>query len=251
MINAYLHLDKVSLRYPVYGASQKSFRSSLFSRLNANINHDNGSLSVNALEDVSLSFDEGSRVGLIGMNGAGKSTLLRVMGGIYAPTAGKVEIAGKVSCLFNYNLGMDADDTGYENIRLIGMYLGMTAAEIEARTAEIAEFTELGEFLSVPVRTYSSGMITRLSFSIATSIHPDVLLLDEGFGTGDARFAERAFERIMRLVDRTQVMVLASHDNQLIRSMCNKAVLLDRGRVCAQGDVESVLSAYQELCAVR
>lgn len=248
---AHVRLNNVFLRYPVYGASQKSFRSSLFSRLNASISRENGSLSVSALEDVSLSFEEGSRVGLIGMNGAGKSTLLRIMGGIYAPSAGNVEIAGKVSCLFNYNLGMDVDDTGYENIRLIGMYLGMSPEEIEARTQDIAEFTELGEFLSVPVRAYSSGMVTRLSFSIATSIHPDVLLLDEGFGTGDARFAGRAFDRIMRLVDRTQVLVLASHDNQLIRSMCNKAVLLDRGRVCAVGDVDSVISAYQELCAAR
>jgi len=244
----HVSLRDVTLRYPIIGADQKSFRSAMFSRSGNNIEKKNGRISVTALRGLSLDFQENDRVGLVGLNGAGKSTLLRVIGGIYLPSEGTVEVEGHVSCLFNYNMGMDPDDTGYENIRLIGMYFGMTPEEISERTDEIAEFTELGDFLRMPVRTYSSGMITRLSFAIATAIKPDILLLDEGFGTGDARFAERAVSRVTSLIDRTPIVVLASHSDDLIRDMCNQAVLLDHGTLVDRGDVDTILGRYHDLC---
>jgi len=204
-------------------------------------------LSVAALKDISLELMAGSRVGLIGRNGSGKSTLLSVMGGIFQPSEGEVQVRGSLSCLFNYNLGMEVEDTGYENIKLIGMYLGMKPAEIERKLDDIAEFSGLGQFLSVPLRAYSSGMITRLSFSICTAIEPDILLLDEGFGTGDYEFSEKARERVFDLVSRTKIVVLASHAVDLIKDLCDRAILMDNGEVVAEGCVDEVVERYREL----
>jgi ABC-type polysaccharide/polyol phosphate transport system ATPase subunit len=146
---------------------------------------------------------------------------------------------------------MVADDTGYENIFTCGLYLGMTVREIEAKVSDIVKFTELGEYLSLPVRTYSSGMLVRLGFAIATSIDPEILLLDEGLGAGDARFAERAEKRIDALVQRSSILVLATHSDSLIRNMCNKAVLMDQGKALKVGPVDEVLAAYHELTQTR
>jgi ABC-type polysaccharide/polyol phosphate transport system ATPase subunit len=140
---------------------------------------------------------------------------------------------------------LDIDDSGYENIVTCGLFLGMSRREIAAKTPEIAEFTELGDYLDLPVRTYSTGMLTRLGFAIATALDPQILLLDEGLGAGDARFAERAARRLDRLVERSSILVIASHSEALIRSMCNRALLLDGGRLVATGDVEDVIQAYQ------
>ena len=182
---------------------------------------------------------------MMGHNGAGKSTLLRVLAGVYVPTSGRVAIDGRVSALFNTVPGLDMDDTGFENIHTCGMFLGMTRSEIIAKTPEIAEFTELGDYLNLPVRTYSAGMITRLGFAIATSIDPEILLLDEGLGAGDARFAEHANQRIDRLVQRSSILVIASHSEGLVRSMCNRAILLESGRVVADGSADEVIDTYE------
>jgi ABC-type polysaccharide/polyol phosphate transport system ATPase subunit len=171
------------------------------------------------------------------------------MAGVYEPVAGTIRVDGKVSPLFNASPGLDADDTGYENILNCGLYLGMTRDEIVEKTPDIAEFTELGDYLDLPVRTYSTGMITRLGFAIATAIDPEILLLDEGLGAGDARFAERAKRRVDHLVERSSVLVLASHGDALIRAMCNKAVLLDRGQIVAFGEVEAILDLYHRRLA--
>jgi homopolymeric O-antigen transport system ATP-binding protein len=186
---------------------------------------------------------------MLGHNGAGKSTLLRVLGGVYVPSSGRVVVEGRVSPLFNTAPGLDMDDTGYENIMTCGLFLGMSRAEVIAKTPEIAEFTELGDYLNLPVRTYSSGMLTRLAFAIATTIDPEILLLDEGLGAGDARFAERAKRRVDNLIERSHILVLASHSEDLIRSMCNRAVLLDAGHVCAAGDVDEVIETYRKMRA--
>ena len=198
-----------------------------------------------ALHNVSLKLGHGDRLGILGHNGAGKSTLLRVMAGVYVPAAGRVIIDGRVSPLFNTSPGLDIDDTGYENIVTCGMLLGMTLNEIRVKTPEIAEFTELGDYLNLPVRTYSTGMVTRLGFAIATSIHPEILLLDEGLGAGDARFAEHAKRRIDALIERSSILVLASHSEALIRSMCNRAMLLDGGRIAMLGGVDDVIERYR------
>jgi ABC-type polysaccharide/polyol phosphate transport system ATPase subunit len=184
---------------------------------------------------------------MIGHNGAGKSTLLRVCSGVYEPTQGTVKIDGKVSPLFSTSPGLDGDDSGYENIQTCGMFLGMTPEEIVRKTPEIEEFSELGDYLSLPVRTYSTGMLVRLGFGIATCIDPEILLLDEGLGAGDARFAERANKRVDALVERASILVLASHSDALIKAMCNKAILLQGGRIIASGSVDDVIKEYQEL----
>jgi ABC-type polysaccharide/polyol phosphate transport system ATPase subunit len=241
-------LDDVTIDFPIYD-SIKSFRTAVFARATGGLIRRDGRhgnrVAVRALEKVCLEVGHGDRLGLLGHNGAGKSTLLRVLAGVYVPTAGQVAVAGRVSALFNTSPGLDIDDTGYENIVTCGLFLGMSRREIAEKTPEIAEFTELGNYLDLPVRTYSSGMLVRLGFAIATAIDPEILLLDEGLSAGDARFAERAARRLDRLVERSSILVLASHSEALIRSMCNRAVLLDGGRVVATGDVEDVIQTYR------
>jgi ABC-type polysaccharide/polyol phosphate transport system ATPase subunit len=243
-------LDNVSVEFPIYG-SQKLFRQALFQRTVGGLirrdDHHKRRVAVRALENVSLRLRDGDRLGILGPNGAGKSTLLRVLAGVYEPTIGRVVIKGRVSPLFTTSPGLDTDDTGYENIRTCGLFLGMTPEEIVRKTPEIIEASELGDYIALPVRTYSTGMLTRLGFAIATAIDPEVLLLDEGLGAGDARFAERAAKRIDALVARSRILVLASHSEQLIHSMCNRAVLLSGGSLVASGDVDGTIEAYRQM----
>src|SRR5215468_3825368 len=242
---ASLLLDNVTVDFPIYGA-QKSFRSALRAATGGLIRRESADrhITVRALDHFSLTVKHRDRLGIIGHNGAGKSTLLRVCAGVYEPSEGRVHIEGKVSPLFNASPGLDPDDTGYENIITCGLFLGMTREEIAHKTPDIEAFSELGDYLSLPVRTYSTGMLTRLGFAIATAINPEILILDEGLGAGDARFAEKAKERLDRLIDRSSILVIASHSEALIRSMCNRAVLLEGGRQIMAGTVEDVIRAY-------
>ena len=247
---ASLMLENVTVDFPIYG-SQKTFRHALFEKATGGLirreGRNNQRVTVRALENICLSLSHGDRLGMIGHNGAGKSTLLRVCAGVYEPTYGKIDINGKVSPLFNTSPGLDGDDTGYENIQTCGMFLGMTTEEIARKIPEIEQFSELGDYLSLPVRTYSTGMLVRLGFGIATSIDPEILLLDEGLGAGDARFADRANKRVDALIERSSILVLASHSDALIKAMCNKAILLQGGRIIASGSVEDVTKEYQSL----
>ena len=247
---ASLVVENVTVDFPIYG-SQKTFRHALFAKTTGGFirreGDNNDRVSVRALENISFNLSHGDRLGMIGHNGAGKSTLLRVCSGVYEPTQGTVKIDGKVSPLFSTSPGLDGDDSGYENIQTCGMFLGMTPEEIVRKTPEIEEFSELGDYLSLPVRTYSTGMLVRLGFGIATCIDPEILLLDEGLGAGDARFAERANKRVDALVERASILVLASHSDALIKAMCNKAILLQGGRIIAQGSVDDVIKEYHQL----
>jgi len=246
-------LDKVTVDFPIYGAV-RSFRKDLLAKAGGLIKRDerhHGRVSVRSLDTVSLKIEHGDHLGLVGHNGAGKSTLLRVLAGVYQPAVGRVVTEGQVSPLFNTSPGIVEDDTGYENIVTCGMFLGMSREEIDKKITDIAEFTELGDYLNLPVRTYSSGMALRLGFAIATAIDPEILLLDEGFGAGDARFADKANKRINALLQRSSIVVIASHADDLIRSMCNKAVLMDQGRIAQVGGVEEILHQYHELTQTR
>lgn len=246
---ASLILENVTLDFIIYG-SQKTFRSALRQATGGFIRREkrrSSQVTVRALDQVSFTLKHGDRLGIVGHNGAGKSTLLRVCAGVYAPTQGRVSIEGKVSPLFNSSPGLDGDDTGYENILTCGLYLGMTREEIARKTPDIERFTELGQYLTLPVRTYSTGMLVRLGFGIATAIDPEILILDEGLGAGDARFAERVKKRVDSLVERSSIMVLASHSDDLIRNMCNRAIVLHGGRVAASGSVEDVIEAYRKI----
>jgi ABC-type polysaccharide/polyol phosphate transport system ATPase subunit len=242
--------SNLTIDFPIYGSSHRSLRQTLFARTGGLIRHERTGrqqrVVVRALDDVSFTLRNGDRLGLIGHNGAGKSTLLKVIAGVYTPDAGSIHIEGRVSPLFNSAPGLDADDNGYENIKTCGMFLGMSSEEIDRKLLDIVDFCELGEYLDLPVRTYSTGMVARLGFAIATAIEPDILLLDEGLGAGDARFAARAEARMQSLIQRTRILVLASHSDALIKSMCNRAILLEKGRLIAIGSVEEIISRYHQ-----
>lgn len=252
-------LNNVVIDFPIYGV-QPLLRKALFARLadlgiriaNLGRNRDGAQkrLVIRALDTFSLTLNHGDHVGLIGPNGAGKSTLLRVLAGIYAPTHGHIEIEGRISPLFSTSPGLDMDDTGYENIYTCGLFLGMSRKEIEAKLSDIAAFSELGDYLGLPVRTYSTGMLVRLGFAVATAIEPEILLLDEGLGAGDARFAKRARERVDKLIRRSSILVLASHSDELIKQMCNRALLLDHGKLIADGTPNEVIAEYHARLAL-
>lgn len=240
----YMSLNGVCVDFPVFDARGRSLKSTLanVARLNQGAH---GAVNVKALSDINLSFVDGDRIGIVGSNGAGKSTLLRVMAGIYQPSSGVVTAKGDVSALLDLNLGMDDDSTGYQNIRLRGMLLGMSIDTIRDKEREIAEFTELGPYLNLPIRTYSSGMKVRLAFAISTAVEPDILLLDEVIGTGDASFIDKARSRLKELHDRSKVVVLASHANAMLSKFCDKGLWLDAGKVKEFGPIDEVINAYK------
>jgi ABC-type polysaccharide/polyol phosphate transport system ATPase subunit len=243
-------LKDVTADFPIYG-NQVSFRNALLGRVVGGAlrrqTEAGNRVIVRALDNVSLTINHGDQLGIIGHNGAGKSTLLRVLAGIYEPSLGTVAIDGHVSPLFNISPGLDLEDSGYENIITCALLLGMTRDEIERKMPEIAAFTELSDYLALPARTYSSGMLVRLGFAIATAIDPEILLLDEGLGAGDARFATRAAKRVEAMIERSSMMVLASHSDELIRQMCNRVILLDHGRILADGPTKDVIDMYTRM----
>ena len=241
-----ISLDNVSVTFPVYSSGARSLKSAVISATTGGrIGNQSNHLIVQALDRVSLTFAHGDRVALIGHNGAGKTTLLRVMAGIFEPPIGTVRVEGKVTPMFDTSLGIDPDSTGNENIILRGLYLGLSKAEILERMEDIASFTELGPFLELPVRTYSLGMQARLAFTMATCLEPEILLLDEGIGAGDEAFLDKANARLEDFIAKTGILILASHHLALVRKFCNKAVLMEHGRVQRVGDIEQVLEAYQ------
>lgn len=204
---------------------------------------------IEALRNVSLTIAAGERVGVIGANGAGKSTLLRVLARIYWPAHGDVRIEGRVAPLFEYATGFEMDATGWENIRTRALLLGLSPREIEARIDDIARFTELGDFLDVPVRSYSSGMLLRLAFATSTAVEPDILLLDEVMAAGDAAFQARAQARMQGLIERSSIVVFATHVLDALPNVCARSVWLDRGQLVLDGPTDAVVAAY--LAAVR
>ena len=247
---AEITLKNVTADFPIYG-NQVSFRNALFGRVVGGVlrlpSESGNRVTVRALDNVSLTINHGDQLGLIGHNGAGKSTLLRVLAGIYEPSLGSLTVDGHVSPLFDISAGLDLDDSGYENIVTCALLLGMSRDEIERKMPQIAEFSELSDYLALPARTYSTGMLVRLGFAIATAIDPEILLLDEWLGAGDARFATRAAKRVEAMIERSSIMVLASHSDDLIRRMCNRAILLDHGRVLADGPATEVIDMYTRM----
>ena len=247
---ATLILEDVRAEFPIYG-SRRSLRKALFARATGGLIRHEGrrhdQVVVNAVAGVSLHLKDGDRLALIGHNGAGKSTLLKIIAGVYEPISGRILKSGKITALFDMMPGLDPEDTGYENIVTAGLLFGMPRTEIEAKIAGIEEFSELGEFLSLPVRTYSNGMLTRLGFATATALDPGILLIDEGVGAGDARFAERAAKRLTDFINRASILVLASHSDQLVRDTCNKAALMEAGRFVTIGPLAPVLEYYHAM----
>jgi ABC-type polysaccharide/polyol phosphate transport system ATPase subunit len=240
--------EDLRVEFPIYGA-HRSLRKVMFERaVGGFVRQSEGArhrVIVTALRGVSLELHDGDRLGLIGHNGAGKSTLLKALAGVYPPHQGRITVQGRITPLFEALPGLDREDTGYQNIITAGMFLGLRRDDIEKKIADIEQFSELGEYLSLPVRTYSAGMVVRLGFAVATAIEPDILLMDEGLGRGDARFAERAARRLHDFIGRSSIFVLASHVNDLLLSVCNKAALMSEGQIVAIGAVADILREYE------
>jgi lipopolysaccharide transport system ATP-binding protein len=227
-----LILDTVSIDFPIFGGRSKSLRHALASAATGGrIGQESGITVVEALRDISLDLRDGARLGVVGHNGAGKSTLLRVLAGVYPPTRGRYSRVGTVSSLIDPMLGMEPDATGYENIHLRALMHGIPRREIARLIPGIAEFSGLGDYLEMPIRTYSTGMTMRLGFSIATSVRSDILLMDEWLSVGDEAFRLQAEERLRHLIDNTAILVLASYSMHLIEQECDRVIELSHGRI--------------------
>ena len=239
-----IRLSGVSVEFPIYHASARSMRRlALDKALGRNLDLHRRLATVKALSDIDLEVREGDRLALIGPNGAGKSTLLRTMAGVYAPARGRVERSGRVAALLSIGMGLNMESTGRDNILLLAMHLDIPPREMRPHVEEIVEWTGLGPFIEAPLRTYSAGMVSRLAFAVSTAIPPDILLLDEWLGIGDADFQVKAYERMSTFVGGSSLIVLASHSRELLAAWCNRAVRLDAGRIVAEGTVADLMPA--------
>jgi ABC-type polysaccharide/polyol phosphate transport system ATPase subunit len=243
-----LQLDHVSVEFPIYQAGARSLKKILIAgSTKGNLARDaRDRVNVQALRDVSFAITNGERVGIIGANGAGKTTLLKVLAGIYKPTQGRVHIIGRTMSLLNASVGLNQDATGRENIFLRGMYMDIHPREMREHVDQVAEFTELGSYLDMPVRTYSAGMMVRLAFAISTCLPPEILILDEWLAAGDAQFLAKAQRRMEEFVSESSMVVLASHSLDLVREWCRRAIFLRQGIMVAAGPVDEVIEAYRE-----
>jgi ABC-type polysaccharide/polyol phosphate transport system ATPase subunit len=243
---AKIEADDICLDYPIVGIGSRSLKNRILGAATGGlISGGDGIPVVKALRGVSFQLRESDRLGLIGHNGAGKSTLLKVLAGIYRPSSGLVATSGRVVSTLNLSLGMEPDATGFENIITHGLLMGMNRKEIEQKLDSIAEFTELGEYLAMPVRIYSAGMMTRLAFATVTAMNADILLMDEIIGTGDAAFINKAERRLGEFMNRTKIIVLASHSESVIRKFCNTVLLLEQGKVVALGQIDEMFERYK------
>ncbi|MCP9621791.1 ABC transporter ATP-binding protein [Nocardia otitidiscaviarum] len=234
------------VEFPIFDAKSRSLKKAFLGKAGGAIGRNQSDVVVvEALRDISLSLKEGDKVGLVGHNGAGKSTLLRLLSGIYEPSRGTACIRGRVAPVFDLGVGMDPEISGYDNIIIRGLFLGQTRKQMLAKIDEIAEFTELGDYLEMPLRTYSTGMRVRLAMGVVTSIDPEILLLDEGIGAVDAEFMKKARVRLQELVSRSGILVFASHSNEFLAQLCDSALWIDHGHVRMHGGIEEVVRAYE------
>ncbi len=241
---ASIELDQVDLTFRVRQQHQITVKEYLLKGMFRQSR--NPLLEVRALRDVSLQIGDGQRVGVIGANGSGKSTLLRLMAGVYHPTAGRRTVEGKVSALFDLALGFEMEANGWKNIRLRGYLQGETGRGIRDKAPDIADFSELGDFLKIPVRYYSAGMMVRLAFSAATAIEPEILLVDEVLGAGDLAFQGKAERRLNEMMEKARILVVVSHNLNVLPRLCKEGLWLEKGRVRAEGPIENVIAAYIE-----
>lgn len=251
---ASIQLTRVSIDFPVFTVRSRGLLNTVLGlplREKARVESSGlRQVSVHALRDVTLTLRPGDRVGLIGGNGAGKTTLLRVLSGVYEPAQGALAFSGRIAALTDIMLGMDVDATGYDNIIMRGIVMGLTRKQAIHLIPSVEAFTQLGDHLQLPVRTYSQGMLLRLAFAVSTSVVPDILLMDEMIGAGDAQFFSQAQERINGLIEKVSILVLASHNEVILRSFCNRALVLKDGRVVMDGGVGEALAFHNALQGV-
>lgn len=260
-----IEASNVCVDLPIYGQSSRSLRHSIMSMFNPNkimaqpspaktdtgaggeITYGlNGSITIKAIEDFSIQLGDGDRIGLIGPNGSGKSTLLLTLAGVYEPSAGELHVEGIPTGLFSLDQGMDEDLSGRDNLALRGQFLGLTSEEIEVAIEDVEKFSELGEFIDLPIRTYSRGMRLRLAFGISTHRPSDILLIDELIGVGDTRFRVSAQERLENLIAHTGILIVANHSHEILKRWCNRGVFLYKGRMHYFGDLDEAFDAYKE-----
>ncbi len=246
---ALIDFQDVCVDFPIYNSTGRSLKKRLMSvatggQLSADAL---GIVIIRALDHLSFKINDGERVALLGHNGAGKSTLLRVMSSVYSPTVGSAHIQGKLGSLIDISLGIDHEISGLENIYIRGRLLGLSAAEIKKKTPEIVEFSELGDFIEMPVRTYSTGMHMRLAFSISTTLRPEILLMDEWLSVGDEGFKHKAEARMKEVIQSSSILVVATHSRELAMNTCNRAIWLEHGKVKMDGTSQEVCHEYFEL----
>ena len=243
---ASIHFDNVAVDFPIYNASGRSLKKRLISvATGGQLGADPmGRVVVRALEGLNFTLRDGDRVGLLGHNGAGKSTLLRLLSGVYVPSHGSARIDGEIGSLIDISLGIDPEATGRENIHLRGALLGLSKAELAQRMEDIIAFSELGDFIDMPLRTYSTGMHLRLAFAVSTTVRPEILLMDEWLAVGDEGFKHKAEARMRELVQATNILVIASHSRELILETCNRVLWLEHGKIRMDGPAAEVAAAY-------
>jgi lipopolysaccharide transport system ATP-binding protein len=245
-MSCYIKISGVNLFYPsnIYNAT--TLKKEIFQLFKLQKKKDS-LREVHALKDFNLEVTEGERLGIIGLNGAGKSTLLKTIAGIYPPQSGTIEISGKIRSLFDLSLGFDMESTGRENIIYRGLMLGESPQSIREKQQEIIDFAGLGSFIDYPIRSYSSGMLVRLAFSISTSVDGEILLLDEVIGMGDASFAAKAQERMSGVMSKAKILLLVSHALDSIINICNRVIVLNRGQIILDGEPAETIRQYQEI----
>lgn len=238
--------EDLSVEFPMYNSTHRSLSSKLLNlATGGKLDKDaRGKVLVRALSQLSIDIRDGDRVGIVGHNGAGKSTLLRVVSGIYSPTSGAALIEGSCSSMVDIGLGINPEATGRENIFLRGMLLGFSKPQISEKFDEIVEFSELGDFIDLPVRSYSSGMLLRLAFTVSTIVEPEILIMDEWLSVGDEQFRAKAEGRLQDLVEKTKILILASHSEELLTRVCNRIIWLEHGELKMQGSPSEVLPKY-------
>jgi len=241
-----IKLNNVCVDFTIYNASSRSLKNQLMSvATGGKIDiSTKGKVVVRALSDINFTINNGDRVGILGGNGAGKSTLLRVLSKVYEPTSGKMSIKGEIGSLIDICLGIDPEATGRENIYIRGGLLGMKRKQLQHKIDEIIEFSELGDFIDMPLRTYSTGMHMRLAFSISTIVKPDILILDEWLSVGDENFKQKAETRMTELVKATNILIVASHSKELILRTCNRVIWLEHGKIAMDGDPYEIAELY-------
>jgi ABC-type polysaccharide/polyol phosphate transport system ATPase subunit len=237
-----IDLEDVSLIFRVRQTRGVAFKDFLLQRMF--LKSVNPYREVRALQGINLQIREGDRLGIVGHNGAGKSTLLKLLAGIYPPTSGRMTVSGEISSLFDLSLGFEPEANGWENIAYRGYLQGETPHSLREKLAEIAEFSELGEFLNGPVKHYSNGMLVRLAFSVATAIKPEILLVDEVLSAGDMAFQKKCRRRMENMIDTARLIVMVSHDMQALTKFCNRAIWLDHGMMRMSGGTREVVEAY-------
>ena len=243
--NARISIEDVSVSFPLYHSNARSLKKLMFAAASGRLGQDRQKrVVVQALRNISFRLRGGDRLGLIGRNGAGKTTLLRTLAGIYEPVTGHVRVEGSLNALLDPSLGMNLDLTGRENIMLRGLYNGMSRSAVAQLEADVTAFAGLSDFIDLPVRIYSSGMVVRLGFALATAIRPQILLMDEWILAGDAQFLDRARTRLETMVRGADILVLSTHEASIVRTWCSRVLWLDDGRIQADGPPDEVLEQY-------